>query len=112
MGKRIESIPKRIMETLQCYPWPGNARELRNVIERAMIVNSGKTLEVRLPTSSPVDSPAPESLEEVERSHILSVLAKTGWRLTGQGGAVQFLGVKRSTLQSRIKKLGIKRQAP
>jgi formate hydrogenlyase transcriptional activator len=110
LGKRIESIPKRVMETLQCYPWPGNARELRNVIERAMIVNSGKTLDVRLPTSAPAESPAPGSLEDVERSHILSVLAKTGWRLTGQGGAVEFLGLKRTTLQSRMKKLGIKRQ--
>jgi transcriptional regulator with GAF, ATPase, and Fis domain len=77
-----------------------------------MIVNSGKTLEVRLPSSSPAESPAPESLMKVERSHILSVLAKTGWRLTGQGGAVEFLGLKRTTLQSRMKKLGIKRQAP
>jgi PAS domain S-box-containing protein len=109
MGKRIESIPRRVMDALQRYAWPGNARELRNVIEHAMIVSKGGTLEVRLPASGSGESPTSGNLEEVERRHILSVLEKTGWRLTGQGGAAERLGLKRTTLQSRMKKLGIKR---
>ena len=111
MGKRIESIPKRVMEALQRHPWPGNARELRNVIEHAMIVSSGKVLDVHLPASGSPESHAAGNLEGVERRHILSVLEKTGWRLTGQGGAAELLGLKRTTLQSRMKKLGIKRPA-
>jgi formate hydrogenlyase transcriptional activator len=109
MGKRIESIPKRTTEAIQRYPWPGNVRELRNVIEHAMIVSTGKSLDVRIPTivsEDPVTSPA---LEDVERKHILSVLEKSRWRLTGQGGAAERLGLKRTTLYSRMKKLGIKR---
>jgi transcriptional regulator with GAF, ATPase, and Fis domain len=112
MGKRIESIPKRVMDALQRHAWPGNARELRNVIEHAMIVSTGKVLDVHLPASGSPESPAPGNLEDVDRRHILSVLEKTGWRLTGQGGAADLLGLKRTTLQSRMKKLGIKRQNP
>ena len=109
MGKRIESIPRRTMEVLRRYPWPGNVRELRNVIEHAMIISEGKTLGVRMPAlaaEEPVPSPA---LDEVERKHILSVLEKTRWRLAGEGGAAEQLGLKRTTLQARMKKLGIKR---
>ena len=109
MGKRIESIPRRTMEALRRYPWPGNVRELRNVIEHAMIISEGKTLGVRMPAlaaEEPVPSPA---LDEVERKHILSGLEKTRWRLAGEGGAAEQLGLKRTTLQARMKKLGIKR---
>jgi formate hydrogenlyase transcriptional activator len=109
MGKRIESIPRRTMEALGRYPWPGNVRELRNVIEHAMIISEGKTLEVRLPalaTEEPAPSPA---LDEIERTHILSVLEKTRWRLAGEGGAAEQLGLKRTTLQARMKKLGLTR---
>jgi formate hydrogenlyase transcriptional activator len=111
MGKRIESIPKRTMELFQRHPWPGNVRELRNVIERAMIVSNGKSLEVRMPALTLKEPPASHSLEEVDRGHILSVLEKARWRLTGPGGAAERLGMKRTTLQSRMKKLGIKRPA-
>ncbi|HXZ44051.1 MAG TPA: sigma 54-interacting transcriptional regulator, partial [archaeon] len=109
MGKRIESIPKRIMVSLQQYPWPGNVRELRNIIEHAMIISSGKTLQVRMPAVAPEGSVTSQALEDVERKHILSVLENTHWRLTGQGGAAERLGIKRTTLQSRMKKLGITR---
>jgi transcriptional regulator with GAF, ATPase, and Fis domain len=113
MGKRIDSIPKRSMEALQGYAWPGNVRELRNVIERAMIVSGSRTLEVRLPAPSQVESsseaPQVGSLVDIERKHILGVLQKTGWRITGKGGAAELLGLKRTTLQSRMGKLGIKR---
>ena len=111
IGKRIESIPRRTMEALRRYPWPGNVRELRNVIEHAMIISEGKTLGVRMPAlaaEEPVPSPA---LDEVERKHILSVLEKTRWRLAGEGGAAEQLGLKRTTLQARMKKLGITRPA-
>jgi len=109
MGKRIESIPRRTMESLQGYPWPGNVRELRNVIEHAMIISGGKKLEVRIPASTAKEALTSQALEDVERKHILSVLQKTKWRLTGEGGAAELLGLKRTTLQSRMKKLGIKR---
>ena len=109
MGKRIESIPKRSLEALQRYAWPGNVRELRNVIERAMIVSSGKSLDLHIPAIASAEPVTPEALEDVERTHILSVLEKTRWRLMGQGGAAERLGLKRTTLQSRMKKLGIKR---
>jgi formate hydrogenlyase transcriptional activator len=108
MGKRIENIPKKTMDMLQSYAWPGNGRELRNVIERAMIVSSGKTLEVLLPKTSNGNC-GKQSLQEIERSHIINVLEKTSWRVTGKGGAAEILGLKGTTLQSRMKKLGIER---
>jgi formate hydrogenlyase transcriptional activator len=111
MGKRIDHIPRKCMENLQHYLWPGNARELRNVVEHAMIVSSGRTLEVRVPRMASSDISASLSLESIERRHILSVLEKSGWRITGQGGAADILGLKRTTLQSKMKKLGIKRPA-
>ena len=111
MGKRIDHIPRKSMENLQHYLWPGNARELRNVVEHAMIVSSGKTLEVRVPRMASSDIPANLSLEDAERRHILGVLEKSGWRITGQGGAAEILGLKRTTLQSKMKKLGMKRPA-
>ena len=112
MGKRIDHIPRKIMEDLQHYPWPGNARELRNVVEHAMIVSSGKTLDVRAPRMASSEIPANLRLKDAERSHILGVLEKSGWRIAGQGGAAEILGLKRTTLQSKMKKLGIKRPTP
>ncbi len=109
MGKRIESIPRRVMDALRRYGWPGNARELRNVIEHAMIISKSVTLDIRLPVNVSGESPTSANIEDVERRHILNVLEKCGWRLTGQGGAAETLGLKRTTLQSRMKKLGIKR---
>jgi formate hydrogenlyase transcriptional activator len=109
MGKRIDSIPRKSMEALQFYTWPGNVRELRNVIERGMIVSNGKSLNVPIPSVAVADVPSDRNLEDTERKHIVSVLEKTGWRLTGKGGAAEALGLKRTTLQSKMKKLGIKR---
>jgi len=111
MGKRIDHIPRKSMETLQRFPWPGNARELRNVIEHAMIVSSGKTLDVGIPQRESSEIPSNFSLEDAERRHILGVLQKSGWRLSGEGGAAGILGLKRTTLQSKMKKLGIRRPA-
>ncbi len=114
MGKEIENISKRAMESLQSYSWPGNVRELRNVLEHAMIVSSNKTLVVQAPQFTSLETPDADSLgdrnlEDMERRHIVSVLEKNGWRVGGKGGAAEVLGLKRSTLYSKMKKLGINR---
>jgi formate hydrogenlyase transcriptional activator len=110
MGKRIESIPKANMDALVQYRWPGNVRELRNVVERAMILSTGPTLHIDMPSLVPAPSSG-ERLAAVEREHIERVLGRTGWRVRGQGGAAEALGLKPSTLESRMKKLGIRRSA-
>jgi len=109
MGKRIDHIPRKNMEALLGYPWPGNARELKNVIERAMIVSSGKTLAVSAPRGVFRETAGGQTLEDVERRHIKEVLDKCGWRLSGPSGAARVLGLKRTTLQSRMNRLGIRR---
>ncbi|MEW6663998.1 MAG: sigma 54-interacting transcriptional regulator [Thermodesulfobacteriota bacterium] len=110
LGKSIERIPRRAMDSLMRYPWPGNIRELRNVIERALILSKGSTLSVELPKTMSILAPGDMRLEQVERSHILEVLNKTGWRVSGNKGAAEILGLKPTTLESRMKKLGIKRR--
>ena len=109
MGKRIDHISQKSMLDLQLYEWPGNVRELRNVIERSLIASSGRTLEVLLPHGAAAEIPQVLNLEDAERRHISGVLQQTGWRLSGQGGAAEILGLKRTTLQSKMKKLGIRR---
>jgi len=109
MGKRVDQISHQSMLDLQRYAWPGNIRELRNVIERALILSSGRTLEVSPPHGTVAENPGDLNLEDVERRHITGVLQQTGWRLSGQGGAAEILGLKRTTLQSKMKKLGIRR---
>ncbi len=113
LGKRFDRIPKRCMDALRQHPWPGNVRELRNIVEHAMITCSGGTLHLQPPnpTPAPCAPPAGDKLEEVERRHILSVLERTGWRVDGKNGAAEILGLKRTTLQGRMKKLGIQRPA-
>jgi transcriptional regulator with GAF, ATPase, and Fis domain len=109
MGKRVDHIPRKCMDHLQQYAWPGNVREIRNVIERALIACSGRTLEVYPPAETFSENPAGSNLEDAERRHILSVLKQTSWRLSGEGGAAGILGLKRTTLHSKMKKLGIRR---
>jgi formate hydrogenlyase transcriptional activator len=109
MGKPIDSIPKRVMEQLKKYSWPGNIRELRNLIERAAIVSNSRRLNVEIPTDTPGLIPAPVNLEEVERRHLLGVLKSVHWRIAGRGGAAELLGLRPTTLHSRMKKLGISR---
>jgi formate hydrogenlyase transcriptional activator len=109
VGKRIDSIPKKSMDALQRYSWPGNIRELRNVIEHGMILSSGRTLAVTVPHRSTPETADTSNLEHIERSHLLNVLKKTNWRIAGEGGAAEILGLKRTTLQSLMKRLGIKR---
>jgi len=110
MGKRIESISKKSIEALQSYSWPGNIRELRNVIERAIISTDGRALNIPTLAISSVEAAQDRNLEDVERKHILSVLERTSWRVMGKDGAAEILGLKRTTLQSKMKKLGIKRR--
>jgi formate hydrogenlyase transcriptional activator len=109
MGKEIETISKKTMEALQSHSWPGNVRELKNVIEHAMILTKGKSLAFQLPGFELSEAEAAHSLEDFERKHIVAVLEKAGWRLGGKGGAAEALGLKRSTLYSKMKKLGITR---
>src|SRR5262249_30835529 len=111
LGKKIDRVPKRVMEALIAYAWPGNIRELANVIERAIILSPGSTLaldEVLGTTPRPDPPAAPsQSLEDAERAHILAVLDACQWRIKGAGQAAARLGLPPSTLRSRMKKLGI-----
>jgi formate hydrogenlyase transcriptional activator len=109
MGKEIESIPKKTMQALQSYSWPGNVRQLRNLIEYAMILSKGKTLQIDVPNRAFSEKDTTGNLENMERKHIVAVLEKTGWRIAGQSGAAEVLGLKRTTLQAKMKKLGINR---
>ncbi|HVV74353.1 MAG TPA: sigma 54-interacting transcriptional regulator [Verrucomicrobiae bacterium] len=109
-NKKIRSIDRESMDGLQRYGWPGNVRELRNIIERAMIISTGPKLRVQLPSGAELTLSAhPRKLEEVERLHILAVLERSGWRIRGDGGAAEQLGLKPTTLEARMAKLGIHR---
>jgi chemotaxis protein methyltransferase CheR len=109
MGKSIEVIPTNVMNALQNYHWPGNVRELENVLERAVINSSGPKLRlVDELKARQKDSPtAPKTLEAVEREHIVRTLEQTEWKISGKNGAVEILGLNRSTLRARMRKLGI-----
>jgi predicted ATPase/transcriptional regulator with GAF, ATPase, and Fis domain len=138
LGRRVDTISQEIMDRLIRYRWPGNIRELQNVIERAVVLSLGPTLALdgeldsvaggslaaeaagaspsltgrKLMPSPAVHQPPPSaqsSLEEVERRHILTVLAQTGWVIEGPKGAAKVLNLHPNTLRSRMKKLGIER---
>jgi chemotaxis protein methyltransferase CheR len=109
MGKSIEIIPTSVMNALQNYHWPGNVRELENVLERAVINSSGSKLRLvdELKTRQKDLSTAQKTLEAVERDHIVRILEQTQWKVSGKNGAADILGVNRSTLRARMRKLGI-----
>ena len=111
--RRIDAVPRPLIDTLLSYEWPGNVRELENVIERAIITTPDSTLRLSEPlTSDTLDvlPGAPTSmLVDVERGHILRVLHACGWRIEGPTGAAVILGLKPSTLRSRMRKLGVRR---
>jgi len=122
MKKPIESIPAKTSAALTRYHWPGNVRELENVIERAVILSRGPELEIpdfdvkvspdAIPAAPRIEQPArsPSTLESVERDHILQVLEETRWLVAGPAGAAAKLGMKRTTLQAKMRKLGITRR--
>jgi formate hydrogenlyase transcriptional activator len=113
MKKQIRTISAESVAALQRYHWPGNIRELENIIERAVILTSGAELELSLselkPTTPPKTAPV-STLEDAERQHILRALEETDWVISGPKGAAARLGMKRTTLHSRMQKLGISRQ--
>jgi formate hydrogenlyase transcriptional activator len=112
MKKAVESISSDTMEALTRYDWPGNIRELQNLIERAVILSTGPTLHVPMASltgrRARPDSEA-QTLEDADRRHIIAALERTNWVIAGPNGAAARLGVKRSTLQFRMRKLGIVR---
>jgi formate hydrogenlyase transcriptional activator len=109
LGKQVEAIPQSEMEILMRYPWPGNIRELRNIIERAMILATDRKLTVAVPNGSCGKVVHSFAIEDIERKHVLSVLEMTGWRVRGKDGAAEILGLRPTTLTSRMAKLGIRR---
>ena len=138
MKKNVENISTETMDSLTRYDWPGNIRELQNLIERAVILSTRPTLDVPLaalngrrvtpafasatvgrgvfasaaPAGKPTHGRDAETLEEVDRRHIVAALERTNWVVAGPNGAAVRLGIKRSTLQFRMRKLGIARAAP
>jgi formate hydrogenlyase transcriptional activator len=113
--RQIDAIPPMVLDALLRYDWPGNIRELENVLERAIITTAGSTLSLVEPLGSEMlDAlPVPRTLVllDVERAHILWVLNSSGWKIEGARGAAAALGLKPSTLRSRLRKLGVTRNA-
>jgi formate hydrogenlyase transcriptional activator len=110
MNRRIETVPTETLAALERYHWPGNVRELENLIERAVILSPGQVLRVPLTELKPVSDGRPaglSTLADAEREHILRALEESSWVLGGPRGAATRLGMKRTTLQSRMQKLGI-----
>jgi formate hydrogenlyase transcriptional activator len=113
-GKKIERLPERLWAQLQRYHWPGNVRELQHVMERAVILSEGPELAMIdwLDTPSQLAQGAQlPTLEELERDHIVRTLERVNWKVSGDKGAAVLLGLKSTTLEARMKKLGIQRGA-
>jgi len=112
-GKRITGVPPALLEALQAYDWPGNVRELENVLERAVITATDGQLRLTEPLqrfeATPFERPASDALVDVERAHIFRILSVKAWRIEGPGGAAETLGLRPSTLRSRMRKLRITR---
>jgi formate hydrogenlyase transcriptional activator len=119
MNKRIETVPEETMKAMMRYRWPGNIRELENFVERAVILTKGTSLNAPvwelereiLVEVDDVNKDGPTTMEAAEREHILNALRSTRWIIAGPNGAAARLGLKRTTLQSRMKKLGITRSS-
>jgi formate hydrogenlyase transcriptional activator len=112
--KRIDRVPRLLLEQLSTYDWPGNVRELENVLERAVITSADTTLRLLEPLCDETQGIVPAatvSLADVERAHIFRVLLANGWQIEGPRGAALALGLKPSTLRSRMRKLGVRRSA-
>jgi PAS domain S-box-containing protein len=116
IGKSVHTIPDKVNEALIAYDWPGNIRELENIIERALILSNNGVLEygdwvpAHPVSTNGLNKPAASKLDDVEKEHILAVLKQTGWRVSGEKGAAKILGLNPTTLEARMKKLGIVRE--
>lgn len=108
-GKPVGFVSPANMAALQHYPWPGNIRELRNVVERAMVVARGPHLSIPVPAPMTTASTRSLKLVDVQKAHIRTVLESVGWRIRGAGGAADRLGLRPTTLETRMAKLGIVR---
>src|SRR5262249_33436630 len=107
MRKEIDRIDERSLGRLRQYGWPGNIRELRNVVERAIILCRDRTLTIDPPERRAAAEALSMTLEDVERRHIASILERTGWRIRGDNGAAATLGMPPTTLETRMAKLGL-----
>ena len=115
MGKQIDEVPGEVMQALVSHPWPGNIRELQNFIERSVILSSGNVLRpplANLKAAAEIESLEAVTLEQAERNHIRKILGRSRWVVAGPNGAAARLGIKRSTLYFRMRKLGISRISP
>lgn len=110
MSKQISRISTDAMDALMRYPWPGNIRELQNLVERAVILTKGEVLQVPSFTSHPLGKPQRVTLFEVERDHIMKVLEESNWVVGGKFGAAARLGMPRTTLITRMQKFGLSRE--
>jgi formate hydrogenlyase transcriptional activator len=114
LGKELRGVAQESMESLLAYHWPGNVRELQNVVERAVVLAKSPVVAIDdslLHADDPAeDMTAIDTLEQVERAHIIRALKETHWMIHGKKGAAEILGINPSTLRSRMQKLGIKRQ--
>jgi formate hydrogenlyase transcriptional activator len=108
-SKRIDEVPEPVLATLERHHWPGNVRELENVLERAVITSRPGTLRLDDTATLTAEGPASKRLVDVERSHVVRVLSRVGWQIEGPSGAAAVLGLRPSTLRSRMSKLGIHR---
>ena len=116
VGRRITKVPDSVMSALQRYAWPGNIRELENVVERAMIASNGDTLQLddtlAVQRRGPAQAAASDNLDAMQRAHIEAILAQCGWRISGRGNTAERLGVHPNTLRFRMKKLGVPCKGP
>ena len=113
MGKKIKEIPKELMDALQIYDWPGNVRELENIIERLTVISNGDLLEIdewHMDNVTSHHTSRVSTLKELEIEYITKTLELTGWRVRGRNGAAKVLGIKPTTLESKMIKLGIVRK--
>ena len=109
MNRAIEEIPSSALDELTMYDWPGNIRELQNLVERSVILSPGPVLQIAAPDSLPVSDSDTLRKDVGERERIIEALRLSGGKIGGGAGAAVRLGLKRTTLQSRIKKLNIER---
>jgi formate hydrogenlyase transcriptional activator len=111
LGRAFENLSPEVIKRLMSYPWPGNIRELQNVVERGAVISRGSVIQIDesiLGGAAGSETSASDKLEDMERAHILRVLAQTGGKVHGREGAATLLGIHPSTLRSRMEKLGIK----